>query len=129
MRLIGTPFALALFVLAASCGGDGPAEQTGGPGGGGGGGGGGGNTCASTSTAIVIGDNFFNPDCTTVGPGATVTWTWTGGVAHNVIFADASIGNAGDRTSGTIQRQFPTAGTFTYQCSLHAGMNGSIVVQ
>ena len=128
MRMIRTPIAISLFVFAACGGGDAPAERTGGPGGGGGGGGGG-NTCASTSTAIAIGDNFFNPDCTTILRGSTVTWTWTGGAAHNVIFTDTSIGNAGDRTSGTIQRQFPTAGTFTYGCSLHAGMNGSIVVQ
>src|SRR5687767_2382539 len=106
MRMTRAPFALSLLVLAGCGGGDTPAERTGGPGGGGGGGGG--NTCSSTSTAIVIGDNFFNPDCTTILPGATVTWTWTGGVAHNIIFADASIGNAGDRTSGSTQRQFPT---------------------
>jgi plastocyanin len=36
---------------------------------------------------------------------------------------------SGDRADGTYQRTFPDAGTFSYQCSNHAGMTGSVIVQ
>ncbi len=114
-----------LLVLAAAlaCGGGGTtAPATGGGGGGGGGGG-----VPSTSNAIAVGDNFFNPAATTVPVGTTVTWTFGTGTTHNVTFGDGT--TSGDRSTGTYTRTFNTAGTFGYRCTIHAGMNGSVTVQ
>src|SRR5688500_13767334 len=84
-------------------------------------------TCTSTSPSITVNNNNFTPSCTRVAPGTTVTWTWaSGGTAHNVTFQSGA--NSGDRTSGDFQRAFPTAGTFDYSCTLHAGMDGEIRV-
>jgi plastocyanin len=33
-----------------------------------------------------------------------------------------------NRTSGVVWRVFATAGTFTYQCTNHAGMTGSVTI-
>jgi plastocyanin len=122
----------ALIVLAfavVSCGGGGGDKVTGTttppPGGGTGGGGGGG----STSTSITVGDNFFDPASTTVGIDKTVTWTWSTGTRHNVTFSNTTISGSGDQTSGTFQKAFAAAGTYGYRCTLHAGMDGTIVVQ
>ena len=37
--------------------------------------------------------------------------------------------HSADIKSGTFTRTFTTAGTFTYTCTLHAGMNGTVTVQ
>ena len=58
--------------------------------------------------------------------GTTVTWTWnSGGIAHNVTFADTASANL---TGGTFSRTFGTAGTFAYSCTIH-GSAGSVLVQ
>ena len=70
----------------------------------------------------------FNPSSVTVPLNGTVTWNWnSGGVVHNVTFPDGS--NSGDKSSGSFQKTFPTAGTFNYICSIHgAAMSGTVTV-
>ena len=70
----------------------------------------------------------FNPTSVTVPLNGTVTWNWnSGGVVHNVTFADGS--NSGDKSSGSFQKTFPAAGTFNYICSIHgAAMSGTVTV-
>ena len=113
-----------LALAAAGCGGGGGDGGTGpGPGPGPGP-----QTCTSTSSSVTVANNSFTPRCTTVGTNTTVTWTWeSGGTEHNVTFGSGT--SSGNQGSGTFQRAFPTAGTFAYSCSLHAGMNGEIRVQ
>jgi plastocyanin len=93
-------------------------------------------TTTATSLPLVatvtVGDNFFNPMNLTIGVTGTVTWDWgAGGVTHNVTFANVAGAptDIGDRNSGTVDRTFPTAGTFNYQCTIHPGMNGQVMVQ
>lgn len=81
----------------------------------------------STTNAISVRDNAFDPASTTVPPGTTVTWTWAGSNQHNVTFDDGTASTT--RVSGTFTRAFATAGTFPYQCTVHAGMAGSVRVQ
>jgi plastocyanin len=91
----------------------------------GGGGGGGGHT-----TNITIGNNFFNPTPDTV-PAGIVTFTWSAGAsAHNVTWLTGpSTPTPSDtKTSGTYQATLQV-GTYTYHCTVHPGMNGTIVVQ
>lgn len=110
-----------ITVLVAGCGGGGTDP--------GGGGGGSVNTCPSTSASISVNDNSFTPGCTTVAPGTTVTWTWGANVSnnHNVTFPGGPSSNT--QTSGTFQRTFSQAGTFSYTCTVHAGMSGQVRVQ
>lgn len=116
---------LALFALAA-CGG-----------GGNGGTGGGtppptGPTGPAPSTATVaMGAETFSPSQVTIATGGTVTWNNTSGVVHNVTFnaATGAPANVPDHGSGSNQRTFSVAGSFAYQCTLHAGMTGQVSVQ
>ena len=117
-----TILCLALAV-ANACGGSG--DKAAGPGGNNNGG-----TGGSTSNQISIGDNFFDPSSTTLAAGATVTWTWTGNLNHNVTFDNGTIGNSGTQNTGTFAKTFSSPGTYNYHCSVHGvGMSGTIVIQ
>jgi plastocyanin len=91
-----------------------------------GGGGGGGHT-----TNLTVDNNHFTPTPDTVAAGQ-VTFTWgSGSVGHNVTWLSGPgtlPTNSDTKTSGTYQATLQ-AGTYTYHCTIHAGMNGTIVVQ
>ncbi|HEX7122695.1 MAG TPA: hypothetical protein VF178_10035 [Gemmatimonadaceae bacterium] len=85
------------------------------------------------SATVSVNDDFFSPANVIVsraGGPATVTWQWYGSEAHSVVF-DAGPPNAPAQTSGSFQRQFQTAGQFTYYCSVHGRnvMSGTVTVQ
>ena len=115
----------ALIVLATlACGGgggDGPTGPGPGPGPG----------PNPSPNTVTLGASSFNPSSLTIQSGGTVTWNNTSGVFHNVTFnpATGAPANIGDHNSGDNSRTFGTAGTFGYQCTLHGGMTGSVVVQ
>lgn len=79
------------------------------------------------SASVDVGDNFFNPTSVSIAQGGDVTWTWTGAATHNVTFTSGS--NSATQTSGTFSRTFPDTGSFNYQCTIHSGMTGTVVVQ
>jgi plastocyanin len=131
---------MALGLVAAGCGGDddddggggGGAETTeqpaGGGGGGddtaGGGGGGGGGTEVSEEGIA------FKPAEVTVSAGDTVTWTNNDSVAHDVTADSFSSGDPGGMSPGdTFEHTFDEAGTFDYVCTVHPGMEGTVVVE
>lgn len=81
----------------------------------------------STSTSITVGNNFFKPAATTVPAGSTVTWTWAGGVSHNVTFDDGVASKT--QASGAYSRTFQNPGTYGYHCTIHGTMmSGTVTV-
>ena len=117
LQILGT----ASIALAAACGGSDYGSTSPPPSGGG-------PPPPTATNAVSVSDNQFAPSAIRVAPGATVTWTWAqGSSVHNVTFQ----GGASDNLSNgaTFSRAFPTAGTFTYQCTLHPGMTGTVTVQ
>lgn len=92
--------------------------------------------CTSDSTAaavgqVTVGNNFFSPGSVSPDANGVVTWTWnSGGTQHNVTFDDLFPGS-GNRGSGTFARDFTgmTPGIIGYECTLHVGMAGQVVVQ
>jgi plastocyanin len=127
---------MALALVAAGCGDDddddgggGGAATTeqpadGGEDGGGGGGGGGGGAEVSEE------DITFQPGEVTVGVGDTVTWTNNDSVDHDVTADDFSSGEPGGMAPGdTFEQTFEEAGTFDYVCTVHPGMEGTVVVE
>lgn len=80
----------------------------------------------SLNSVLMI-NNTFSPKVFTVAAGTTVMWVNEDSVAHNVesdVFSSGIL-NEGD----TFEHTFDTAGTFEYECTLHPGMTGTIVVQ
>ena len=109
---------------------------------GGGGGGGGGNPVdpnppvtppPSTPVAnatISTGAATFNPSQVNLVKGGTVVFS-IGSVAHNVIF-NKQAGAPEDvpvTSNAQVSRTFGTEGSFPFECTLHAGMNGTISVK
>ena len=89
---------------------------------------------SGTPVAIVAGastrtSNAFAPNPISVTAGATVTWTNNDTVAHTST-ADNGQWNSGSiAPQGSFSRMFPAAGTFTYHCTIHPGMVGTVNVQ
>lgn len=106
-RLIRLLPIVAAFALA-SCGSDGPSGPV-------------------PADEVRVQNNSFSPSNRTVTAGTTVTFRWASGAnTHNVTFGDGP--TSPDQSSGTYTRTFAAAGNFPYQCTLHAGMNGTITV-
>jgi plastocyanin len=81
--------------------------------------------------AITI-DNFaFTPAEITVAPGTTVTWTNRDDIPHTVVSADAPRLFKSDPmdTDEHFTTRFDHAGRFAYFCSLHAHMQGVVIVR
>ena len=132
-----------LAVVALGCGGSGgDSGYTTGPSTGNGTGnppsGGGTGASGTASVAIQSTDDgygyqtfSFSPSTVTITKGGTVTWNNNGSTAHNVTFTTTAGAptNIGNFTSGSKSVTFPNSGTFQYQCTNHAGMQGTVTVQ
>ena len=70
----------------------------------------------------------FDPDAVHIAANGSVTWTNNSGQTHNVTFAAAGIPTIPAHSSGSSSRTFTTAGNYAYQCTLHAGMTGTVIV-
>jgi amicyanin len=84
---------------------------------------------AVAADASVKIDNFtFGPQELKVKAGTTVTWTNGDDIPHTIV----SINNFRSKvldTDGTYSYTFAAPGTYTYFCSLHPHMTGTIVVE
>ena len=107
---------IALLAAQLSCGGDGYGPSNGG----------GNNDVNSVNASPSL---VFAPNLIQVQRGGSVKWVF-GTVEHNVTFA-ATTGapaNIDGSINTEISRTFNTAGTYTYQCTLHQGMSGTVSV-
>jgi plastocyanin len=68
------------------------------------------------------------PGTVDVGAGGEVTWT-VGTVPHDINFSGGGApSNVPAWADGSESRTFPTPGVYSYFCSIHAGMIGSVTV-
>ncbi len=115
--------ALAPLLLLVACGGDSAADTPTTP------------TTPTTPGAprtaeVTMGPAFFLPPSTTIAVNGTVTFDFFGGVDHNVLFERKAGAPADIQQTRNVRitRTFATAGTFPYDCRIHPGMVGEIVV-
>jgi plastocyanin len=124
---------LALGLVAAGCGGSDDNNSDNG------GGGNGGGTTAPANPApaakggsgdVTMKDIKFHPSKVSIKTGQTVVWTNDDSVGHDVTSDTFKSGDPGGIENGqTFQHKFAKKGTFKYQCSVHPGMEGTIVVK
>jgi plastocyanin len=83
------------------------------------------------TNAVEMKNIAFNPSAIKVASGAVVTWTNNDGFAHNVTFDGGAVAASGSIDAGVAKAlTMPTAaGTYTYKCTIHSGMTGSVQVQ
>ena len=94
---------------------------------------------ASVNTALLS----YTPETAHIKTGQTVTWIGGDNITHVLVEGTYQVGSDGLRTTQTDDKAFhlsltkkgqrvshvyDTAGTFTYYCSIHHGMNGTVVV-
>jgi plastocyanin len=84
----------------------------------------------ATATVVAAPDRTFAPANLVVARNASVTFSF-GTLLHNVVFRTAAGAptDIPNNASATVVRPFPSAGDFTYDCSLHAGMTGKVTVR
>ena len=84
---------------------------------------------SSVPYSVFIENNAFGPNSITVPANATVTWTNKDGMPHTVT-STSDLFDGGYISSGsTYSYKFTSTGTFTYKCSNHSGMTGTVIVQ
>ena len=85
---------------------------------------------APAAGAEVKIDNFsFTPATLTVAAGTQVTWTNRDDIPHTVVSDDKSVKSKALDTDDKFSFTFTKPGTYSYFCSLHPKMKGTIVVQ
>jgi len=88
-------------------------------------------TPAAGPGSVSINNFAFSPQQITVSQGTTVTWTNQDSVAHTVV-SDA--GAPGTFSSDPLSQgssftfTFTKPGTYTYHCSIHPSMTGTVTV-
>ena len=77
-------------------------------------------------TEVDAKDLKFLPPVIQVQPGTEVTWRFVdGSVPHNV---DGDGFVSRNQSRGTFSHRFTSPGEYRYRCTLHAGMDGRVVV-
>jgi plastocyanin len=122
--------AIGVLLLTAACSGGstgGPAKAT----------------TARPGAGVAIPLLSFTPDKVTIKAGQTVTWTNGNDISHVLVEGTYKVSSDGLRSSQTddgtfslkvakkgdvVAHTYPKAGTFTYYCSIHKGMNATVVV-
>jgi|GEM_PF-4051477 len=75
----------------------------------------------------------FEPAAIQLPPGSTVRWNWVAGTGDHAVQSTAASAYALDSGEPTVDREdyqvsFPEEGLAFYECPVHAGMKGAIVV-
>ena len=85
-----------------------------------------------SNAAIAAGiDAAFTPTRVAIARGGSVTWNFAS-LEHTVAFAAIAGAPSGISSGGlnaAISRTFGTAGNFSFTCTIHAGMNGEVIVR
>jgi plastocyanin len=86
-------------------------------------------TVSIPSGARSLTTTAFGTNPLVVAAGSTVTWTNNDSIAHDSV-ADGGMWNSGILSPGqSFPFKFTTAGTFTYKCTIHPNMVGTVTVQ
>jgi len=125
MTTLRLALASILLIVAAACGSESPAAPTPAPSPG--------PSGPSSTVSIPNGASFltttaFSPDVDDIAVGTTVTWTNSDTTTHTST-SDQPGWNSGSVAPGRqFSFTFQNAGTFSYHCTIHPNMIGTIVV-
>src|SRR6516164_658170 len=80
--------------------------------------------------ARSLGTSGYVPNPVTVSAGTTITWTNADSIAHTATSDTPGLFDSGSiAPGGMFSTTLQSRGTVTYNCTFHAGMVGTIVVQ
>jgi LPXTG-motif cell wall-anchored protein len=84
---------------------------------------------AAANGSVTIVDFEFQPGTVTIDQGDTVTWTNNGPTAHSATAPDGSFDTGIFPAGQSRSHTFNQSGTFSYICTPHPNMHGTIVVR
>lgn len=84
---------------------------------------------SSNANAVSISGYKFSSQTVTVKVGESVTWTNNDFVGHSATADDGSFDTGILAKGASKSITFSKAGTYTYHCSAHPNMTGTIIVQ
>jgi plastocyanin len=121
MRRLAVTLATALTLGVAACGGDDDAEPAGEPPSA--------AECPDGAVVIAMRDIKFVPDEATAKVGQTICWPNEDEIQHNAVAEEGAdfkseLYGKGEVFSAAVQE----AGTVSYVCTIHPGMDGTIEV-
>ena len=88
-----------------------------------------GNARAATTHNVYMDGFAFKPQTVSVQVGDTVVWTNNDTFLHTTT-ADGGAWDSGDMSQGdTFPFTFTAPGTYSYRCSFHASMTGTVIVE
>ncbi|MGH9408919.1 MAG: cupredoxin domain-containing protein, partial [Vicinamibacterales bacterium] len=124
-RIVRLGIALTALAIAAGCGSSSSTPTTPSTG-----------TSAGSGTPITIvkgaqtlTTTAYSPNPLTIAAGTTVTWTNSDNTQHTAVSDTGTFNSGLINPNAGFSFTFPSKGTFTYHCSLHPNMVGSVVVQ
>jgi hypothetical protein len=88
-----------------------------------------GRALARPHRPIDIVDFAYQPSSAAEEMNSPITWTNRGAVTHTVTFDTEPIASGPIMPGQTFSISLPTAGHYTYHCSIHSSMTGAIDVQ
>jgi plastocyanin len=119
---------LSTVVMAAACGSSTPTDK---------------GASAKADATVNTGLLSFDPKQVQIKTGQTVAWVGGDDITHVLVEGTYEVGSDGLRTMQTddkvfnlsltkkgqqVTHTYDKAGTFTYFCTIHHGMNGTVVV-
>lgn len=120
--LIGIGIMIAVMAIPVSCSKSSMSNITGT-------GGTGGNPGTTPgANEVFIQGMAFNPSTITINAGTAVTWTNKDALTHTATSLTALFNSGPLVTDGTYSFTFPTPGTYSYKCTIHPSMSGTVVV-
>ena len=88
-----------------------------------------GAAAASATHTITIADMKFSPEALTVKRGDTIVWVNKDFFPHNARAADRTFQSPDLETNKTWRYVAAKSGRFSYVCTLHPTMKGTLVVK
>jgi len=89
-------------------------------------------TSTGGGNSISIKNFAFDPSSLTVKTGTVVTWLNQDGAPHTIVSdtgSPATFSSDSLSTGASYKFTFTQPGTYTYHCSIHPSMKGTIIVQ
>jgi hypothetical protein len=77
---------------------------------------------------VNMGDFFFSPASVSVAVGDTVTWHNSGDAPHTATANNGSFDTGTINSGGSGSHTFNSPGTFSYICTIHPNMKGTVRV-
>jgi plastocyanin len=87
-----------------------------------------GGTAAQSNATVSIANFAFSPATINVSVGDTVVFVNNDSVAHTATATDGSFDTGTIQPGGSASVTFTSAGTFSYMCSIHPNMTGTVIV-